>query len=1080
MNNSGESRACPGCGSPITSEAPQGLCPKCLMASVAATTEASRSGEARPAPPSLAQMAAAFPQLEILELIGQGGMGVVFKVRQPQLGRLAALKILPQTLAADAKFADRFAREARALAALSHPNIVTIYDFGRANGFYFLLMEYVDGVNLRQAMRAGRFTPQQALAIVPPVCEALQYAHDHGIVHRDIKPENLLLDKEGRVKIADFGIAKMVRAEGPAVGLAESQPAGTPQYMAPEQQERRATDHRTDIYSLGVVLYELLTGEVPGKPLEPPSRKVQIDVRLDEIVLRALEKLPELRYQTAVELRTQVEAVVSTPSLGTPQPASATAEPTKPLTVPATRSPAPLAVERNIVLPIKALLLLALAGYFFTTPWFGETSLLRNVALEVIQEFLLIYGVLNIAAGVLLLTWRRWPASLLQWTVFSVAFVDTLAASALALVTGGWESTVYWFFLVLVARNVVSFPQLRPQIVLNLSVACGYALSGALDLFLTDRDLPALDEPTRRALEIENSPTEGFWLRIAILLLFAACGCLVARRLRSPEPLRPAPRAMEKEPEKRHQQVSPPRSEGSPQPSGAAHKMDTGSAAGSPLIAPNAVHAATVPPAIPTGGRGWWPIGLAVGLHTVLLIVVAVLLLLVVPKFTAMFRDLGTSLPLLTRWVVSVSQVVQHGGYLLIPLLLAADVFLCWLAQKLGGRKLLVGWAAGSALGLGAMLALAVGSMFLPLVQTVNAVDLTRSKAAPQVDAPSPSPREVVAAWLRAVKEGRSKDAWALTISDSHAGWTIELLELLKTARLEPRHQLGDDSVVMVLSNPVRDHTGRQMVFHARLIKQNGQWRVQAQELVTEPSAWAQVEGFKAHPNVRYDVQADELTGRWIVNVCGGSMTLNPDGTGTLRTSDPSGAVGEAKDFRWGIQGDKLTLPWPGHPASGTLTRIKDDEFSVRYSANRGLYAVREKETGRHFALHAVAEAESPTTSKCPMRNSAGQTEWHFLENKPLLDETALQSAAVGRDNYGHPQIQLTFTEAAAKQFSDITATNIGKRLAVVVDGRLESAPVIRAPITGGTAVITGNFTESEAAAFVKDVISKPGTRWLR
>ena len=264
-------------------------------------------------PPSNEELAAAFPHLEILEFIGQGGMGFVFKTRQPKLDRFVALKILPQSLAADPAFADRFTREARALASLNHPHIVTIHDFGEAGGFYFLLMEFVDGVNLRQAMKAGRFTPEQALAIVPPVCEALQFAHEHGIVHRDIKPENLLLDKAGRVKIADFGIAKMLHANGPDVGLAESQPAGTPQYMAPEQKQHRIADHRADIYSLGLVLYELLTGELPGDKLQPPSRKVQIDVRLDEIVLRALEVRPELRYQTAAELRTQVETVVQTP-----------------------------------------------------------------------------------------------------------------------------------------------------------------------------------------------------------------------------------------------------------------------------------------------------------------------------------------------------------------------------------------------------------------------------------------------------------------------------------------------------------------------------------------------------------------------------------------------------------------------------------------------------------------------------------------------------------------------------------------------------------------------------------------------
>ncbi|MDR3402029.1 MAG: serine/threonine-protein kinase [Chthoniobacter sp.] len=248
-------------------------------------------------------------------------MGAVFQARQPQLDRFVALKILAPERTEDARFAERFQREAQALARLNHPHIVTIHDFGKAGGFYFLLMEFVDGVNLRQAMKAGRFTPEQALAVVPPVCEALQFAHEHGIVHRDIKPENLLLDKEGRVKIADFGIAKMLNQDGSDTGFAESQPAGTPQYMAPEQKEHQRTDHRADIYSLGVVLYEMLTGELPADKLQPPSRKVTIDVRLDEIVLRALEKEPEMRFATAAEFRTRVEAVAATPA-SSPPPAS--------------------------------------------------------------------------------------------------------------------------------------------------------------------------------------------------------------------------------------------------------------------------------------------------------------------------------------------------------------------------------------------------------------------------------------------------------------------------------------------------------------------------------------------------------------------------------------------------------------------------------------------------------------------------------------------------------------------------------------------------------------------------------------
>ncbi len=302
---------CPQCGAIVATGAPEGLCPRCVAAvnlcadtAMAGATEV--GAQSAPAPD---EIAAHFPQLEVIEFLGRGGMGVVYKARQKALGRLVALKLLAPERVEDPKFAERFAHEAKALAALNHPNIVTIHDFGQAGGYFYLLMEFVDGVNLRQAMKAGRFTPEQALAIVPPVCEALQYAHEHGIVHRDIKPENLLLARDGRVKIADFGIAKILGAEASGIGLAESQPAGTPQYMAPEQKEHRITDHRADIYSLGVVLYEMLTGELPSDKLQPPSKRVQVDVRIDEIVLRALEVKPELRFQTAADFRTGVENV---------------------------------------------------------------------------------------------------------------------------------------------------------------------------------------------------------------------------------------------------------------------------------------------------------------------------------------------------------------------------------------------------------------------------------------------------------------------------------------------------------------------------------------------------------------------------------------------------------------------------------------------------------------------------------------------------------------------------------------------------------------------------------------------------
>jgi predicted Ser/Thr protein kinase len=327
-------RFCPRCRASLAADAPEGLCPACLMAGGLASAAAfdPASGLAATTPPSGSQpptagdwanLAQHFPQLEILELLGRGGMGAVYKARQKNLDRFVALKVIPPDAAKDPTFAERFAREARALARLNHPNIVTVYDFGQVGDVYYLLMEYVDGVNLRHAQQASRLQPQEALAIVPQICDALQYAHDHGVVHRDIKPENILLDRWGRVKIADFGLAKLLGKGPDDFTLTRTQQVmGTPRYMAPEQIEKPTTvDHRADIYSLGVVLYEMLTGELPIGRFQPPSHKVQIDVRIDEVVLRALEKEPERRYQRASQVKSEL-ASAAPPAWHTPAPAS--------------------------------------------------------------------------------------------------------------------------------------------------------------------------------------------------------------------------------------------------------------------------------------------------------------------------------------------------------------------------------------------------------------------------------------------------------------------------------------------------------------------------------------------------------------------------------------------------------------------------------------------------------------------------------------------------------------------------------------------------------------------------------------
>jgi len=327
-----EPKRCTQCGAEMPPEAPEGLCPNCLF-KVGLESQSQAPAETASAktngftPPTPQELNAYFPQLEFLELLGKGGMGAVYKARQKSLDRLVAVKILPPEVGLDTGFAERFSREAKALAKLNHPHIVGVHDFGHlepAPGqkgwgegkLYYFIMEFVDGVNVRQALRAGQLKPPEALHIVPQICDALQFAHEEGVVHRDIKPENILLDKRGRVKIADFGLAKLLGKSVEDLTLTGTkQIVGTVPYMAPEQIEgARDVDHRADIYSLGVTFYEMLTGELPLGRFPLPSKKVQIDVRLDDVVLRTLEKAPELRYQQAGDVKAEVETISRTPA----------------------------------------------------------------------------------------------------------------------------------------------------------------------------------------------------------------------------------------------------------------------------------------------------------------------------------------------------------------------------------------------------------------------------------------------------------------------------------------------------------------------------------------------------------------------------------------------------------------------------------------------------------------------------------------------------------------------------------------------------------------------------------------------
>jgi len=319
---------CPNCGNEVPVSDPDSptLCPGCNREFVAARLE-TMPGTPSPAASlpggegrgeGLGEAPELAPGVEIggyrLEKeVGRGGMGIVFEAVQKSLGRKVAVKVLPRKLVGDPEFVARFEREGLALAQLNHPNIVQVIDKGISGEVCYLVMEFVEGVSLRRVIEGRDLTPTQALAIVPQICAALEYAHGRGVVHRDIKPENIMMDTDGSIKITDFGLARLVHGETPEAldRLTRTNVLmGTPDYMAPEQREKAGdVDHRADIYSLGVIFYEMLTGELPLGRFPPPSRKVEVDVKLDEVVFKALEKEPELRYQRASQMHRDVTEV---------------------------------------------------------------------------------------------------------------------------------------------------------------------------------------------------------------------------------------------------------------------------------------------------------------------------------------------------------------------------------------------------------------------------------------------------------------------------------------------------------------------------------------------------------------------------------------------------------------------------------------------------------------------------------------------------------------------------------------------------------------------------------------------------
>lgn len=314
--------------------------------------------------PDIHELAPLFPGYEIETLIATGGMGAVYRAVQRSLDRTVAIKILPREFSSDAAFCAGFESEAKAMAKLNHPNLIGVFDFGEVNGMLFIIMEYVPGKSLYHSSHHQAIDPREVIRIISAICHGLAHAHEHGILHRDIKPSNILLDQNAEPKIGDFGLARPVDRQ-----VQEGEEIfGTPHYTAPEVLKPPYTvDHRADIFSVGVMLHELLTGKLPADDSRPASAICRCDPRFDAIIRRATHPSPQLRYASAAEIAAELSVIQGISR--NPRTIAATSPRTVPTANPPRRSPPPTLTSSSsgngIVTTFVILAALACAAYFF-------------------------------------------------------------------------------------------------------------------------------------------------------------------------------------------------------------------------------------------------------------------------------------------------------------------------------------------------------------------------------------------------------------------------------------------------------------------------------------------------------------------------------------------------------------------------------------------------------------------------------------------------------------------------------------------------------------------------------------------